>query len=134
FLNAAIGVLTRMVISCHLAMESGDPSKDRSVQVMGLPVMEVLLVDLLARHDGITLPDIDPLPDPHYRQAIEDLITEDVAADPGRKRRFAYLAEQLAISRREPIPSDGMDPITPDSMPNLDHLIALHHIARGRLA
>lgn len=130
FVHASIGVLTRMVISCHLAIGAADASKDRSVQVMGLPVMEAHLLDLLARVDGITLPPIDPPPDARYRLEIERLLAEGDGGDPSRRRRHDHLARQLdgGVAGAQRATADLV------SVPDPHDLLALHHAVRARLA
>src|SRR5690554_2002880 len=62
-----LATLTRMVVSCLAALDHPDPATDRTVQHMGLPVMEVLLLRTAAALDGVALPEAtDVAPDLAY--------------------------------------------------------------------
>jgi len=113
---AVTGVLARMVVSCLVALDNAEPGTDRTVQLMGYPVMEAMLLRSLAALDGAALaPVADVAPDPAFAAEVAGLLAEDLAAplpgasdaDAGRRRRLRYLADQLgrALGGREGAPS-----------------------------
>lgn len=126
FLVAAAGVLTRMVVSCLVALDHPDPAKDRSVQLMGLPLMEVHLVRLLGQLDDRTL--IDPevaVADATFAAEAAELVAEGIAHDlvplvdgaaAARARRLAYLASQLGLVAGARAPVDDGAPTDLDRL------------------
>jgi aminoglycoside phosphotransferase (APT) family kinase protein len=100
---ATAGVLARMVVSCLAALDNAGPDHDRTVQLVGLPVMEAQLVRALARLDGVALdrPDALPGPDPAFAaevaagvaDTLDAVVVPAVAGQPfettARRLRFA---------------------------------------------
>ncbi|MGV3760231.1 MAG: phosphotransferase [Actinomycetota bacterium] len=124
FLVAAGLVLTRMVVSCLVALDHPDPAKDRTVQLMGLPLMEVHLVRTLGRLTGRTLAPPDQVaPEPAFAAEAAGLVAEGIAHDlvplvegaaAARARRLGYLAGQLERTLASVLataPSDPDDPL-----------------------
>lgn len=131
---AVAAVLARMVVSCLCALDHPDPGADRSVQVMGLPVMEVQLVRALAALDGERL---DPHPDPpvdlDYASEIAAAVADGLAAAgpaPGAGRRLRYLAGQLGTGLRDAAAGRSGWPGPPGGRSLADLWAAAH----GRLA
>lgn len=128
--RSVVGVLARMVVSCHAALAHADPETDRSVQLMGLPLMEVQLVRAMAALDGSVLPSVDdPRPDRAQLAAMAQLVAEGIGrdlvprargADAPRARRLRYIADQLA----DALHADGGTPrdAGPEVAGDLDEL------------
>ncbi len=102
YLVGVVATLTRMVISCLVALDRPRPDTDRTTQLMGLPVMEMQLARALALLDGKVLgPTPEVAIDPAFVDEVETLLAEPVpGGDTGIERRRAYLAEQLDAARR----------------------------------
>lgn len=139
FSLAVLAVLTRMVASCHAALGHRDPGKDRTVQLMGLPVMEVHLLRTAARIDGAELPPLDDVtPDPWMLAEVSALLAEAVRhelvpraaeGEAGRARRLRYVADQLAAAL------DALDELDdPTPRPHGDGIQACWYDAHRRLA
>jgi len=106
FAVGVLATLTRMVVSCLAALDHADPATDRTVQHMGLPVMEVLLLRAVAALDGVALPaPTDVVPDLAYAAEAVALVAEglepvdgEATAAASRRRRLRYVADQLGAS------------------------------------
>lgn len=101
---ATLAVLTRMVVSCHLALAHPDPGQDRTVQLMGLPLMEVHLLREAAALEARSLDPVTGIaPDPAFLARMASVIGEHAehaegAANQGRARRVRYLTAQLVAA------------------------------------
>ncbi len=133
FVLGVASTLTRMVVSCLVALDHARADIDRTVQLMGLPIMEIQLLRTLALLDGA---EFGPLPDAAVDEAfvaeIERLLDEPLrsADDTGIARRRRYLAAQLSAPVRS-----GPVPERTGSTPPADGTIlaALTRQATGRL-
>jgi aminoglycoside phosphotransferase (APT) family kinase protein len=138
---AVAAVLTRMVVSCLCALDHADVTKDRTVQLLGLPLMEAHLLRMLALLDGRDLPPpVSPRPDLAFASeltaAVRDglsqaLLPGATGAEAAQLRRLRYASSQLtkALGRQdgEPAPSDDLHSlwgavhcrlaVIPDSLP-----------------
>lgn len=124
--RGVVAVLTRMVISCRAALDNRDPGTDVSVQLLGLPIMELQLLRGLARLEGHPLPEPDPAataPDLGFAAEIAQLTAERLGHDllplvrrgPAgpTARRLRYAVAQLAASLASDHPvadGSGSDP------------------------
>ncbi len=131
FRLAAVGVLTRMVISCRCAL-TAPPTPDRVTQLIGLPLMEVLLVRGIAALDGRPLaarPDITP--DPAYAARIVTFVAAGLDERDRSAPRLRYAADQLAAALAASPSVDAAVAPAGDPATGLD---AAWVAARGRLA
>ncbi|MET0908799.1 MAG: phosphotransferase, partial [Ilumatobacteraceae bacterium] len=116
---AVVAVLTRMVISCLAALDNPGAESDRTTQLMGLPVMEVLLVRAIAALDGVQLPSPSSAsPDAAFVREMAELVIEglpDAGAPGGAASRRRYLAAQLVdvLRSAETAPGPGAMASTP---------------------
>lgn len=118
---AVLGVLTRMVVSCLRSLEQAAPDGDRSVQLLGLPLMEVHLLRTIGDLDGTPLQPLDDV-DPDLAFAAElaaasaDVlsrllpgVTDDAVAGQARRLRFAARQMAAALAEAEPPPAEAPD-------------------------
>lgn len=95
---AAVGVLTRMVISCRCALTL-PPTPDRVTQLIGLPLMEVQLVRGIAAVENQPLPAVaDTAPDPNYAAQVLAFVASGLDERDRAAPRLRYAAEQLAAA------------------------------------
>lgn len=109
--------LLRMVVSCLSALDHPEVGTDRTVQVLGLPLMEAQLLRALAALDRRPPPEpVDVPPDPAFAAEVARTVADGLAparAD-DRARRLRYAARQLATAldgaaRTVPPPADDPD-------------------------
>ena len=99
FLLGVASTLTRMAVSCLVALDQARADVDRTVQLMGLPIIEIHLLRALALLDGLEFgPVPDSAIDSTFVAEINRLLREPLlgADDPGLVRRRRYLADQLS--------------------------------------
>lgn len=97
--------LLRMVVSCLSALDHADAGTDRSIQLLGLPLMEAQLLRALAALDGEAPPTVvDAAPDPAFAAEVAGSIADALAgpARDGRERRARYAARQLGAALGTP--------------------------------
>lgn len=108
--------LLRMVISCLSALDHADAGTDRSIQLLGLPLMETHLLRALAVLDGAPPPRaIDVAPDPAFAAEVAVSIADalDGPGRDGRERRARFAARQLGVAlgaSDPPVPPAADDP------------------------
>lgn len=100
YVVGVVATLTRMVISCLVALDNPRPDVDRTTQLMGLPIMEVQLIGMLAALDGTPpAPIPEVAPDPKFVAEIDQLLAEPAPiGDPGVAGRRAYIAQQRSAA------------------------------------
>lgn len=93
--------LLRMVVSCLSALDHADAGTDRSIQLLGLPLMEAHLLRALALLDDEPPPAVvDAAPDPAFAAELAATVAEALAGPDrdGRERRARYAARQLGAA------------------------------------
>ncbi|HEU5152913.1 MAG TPA: phosphotransferase [Iamia sp.] len=120
--------LLRMVVSCLSALDHAAAGTDRSVQLLGLPVMEAQLLRALAVLDDRDPPPvIEAEPDPAFAAEVATTVAEalDGPGRDGPERRARYAARQLAAA---------LAPRSPAAVPAADDPEALWAATCARLA
>ena len=110
----AASTLTRMVVSCLVALDHPRADTDRTVQLMGLPIMEIHLLRVLALLDGVALDALPEAPlDDEFAAEMARLLEEPLPStdDPGIARRRRYLADKPDFARSGPVPERAKSPL-----------------------
>lgn len=108
--------LLRMVVSCLSALDHPGEGTDRTIQLLGLPLMEAHLLRSLDALDGRParpLAEVDP--DPAFAAEVAATVADGLGG-PGaddHTRRLRYAARQLATAL-DPGPAPTADRTAPD--------------------